>query len=188
MALSLEQKKDAVLRFNRVAAESVALAIVDARGVSASQMTRFRQSAREQGVVLLLIKNTLARRALQDTDFSVVSDSLAGPSLFGFSRDDPAAVAKLFRDFGSQDSNFSVKALSFDGRLLAAGELNAIADLPSREQALAMLLGLMLAPLSGLARALNEIPARITRAVGAVGRSRDAETPAPKAEDTHESV
>ena len=168
MALTLESKKQIVAEVNEAASNALSLVIADSRGVNVTDMTQLRKLARENSVHLRVVRNTLAKRAFADTGFNCVSEALVGPSLFGFSMEDPGAAARIFKDFAEQNENFEVKALSIDGKLLAANQIDALAKLPTRDQALAMLMSVMIAPVTKLARTLNEVPSKATRAVAAV--------------------
>jgi large subunit ribosomal protein L10 len=122
-------------------------------------------------VQLRVIRNTLAKRAFAETDYACVEEVLVGPSLFGFSMEDPGAAARLFKDFAKENEEFEVKALSVSGQLLDKSQIDTLAKLPTLEQALGMLASVTLAPVTKLVRTLNEIPTKTTRAVAAV---RDA--------------
>lgn len=168
MAIGLEDKKAIIASVNETAANALSLVIADARGVTVGAMDTLRKQARENGVHLQVIRNTLAKRAVQGTSFECVSDVLVGPSIFGFSMEDPGAAARLFKEFARKQDKFNVKALSVGGRLLEASQIDALATLPTRHQALGMLAFVTLAPVTKLARTLNEIPGSITRVVAAV--------------------
>ncbi|GIX31519.1 MAG: 50S ribosomal protein L10 [Porticoccaceae bacterium] len=175
MALNLEQKKAVVAAVHETASKALSLVVADARGVDVAALTELRKQARESQVHLQVVKNTLARRAFEGTAFECVRDALVGPSLFGFSMEDPGAAARLFRDFAKRNEHFQVKLLSVGGQLLPAEQLDVLANLPTREQALAQLAGVMIAPVAKLARTLNEIPAQVARALAAVAdKKREA--------------
>ena len=168
MAIRLEDKKAIVADVNETASNALSLVIADARGVTVSAMDALRKQARENGVNLRVVRNTLARRAIQGTEFECVSDALVGPSIFGFSMEDPGAAARIFKDFAKVQEAFEVKALSVGGKLLAASQIDALAKLPTRDQALSQLMSVMIAPVTKLARTFNEVPSKVTRAVAAV--------------------
>jgi len=168
MAIGLEDKKAIVADVNETAANALSLVIADARGVAVGAMDGLRKQARENRVSLRVVRNTLAKRAVQGTDFECVSDALIGPSIFGFSMEDPGAAARLFKDFAKEQEHFEVKALSVGGKMLEADQIDALAKLPTREQALGMLASVMIAPVTKLVRTLNEVPASVTRVVAAV--------------------
>jgi len=168
VAIGLEDKKAIVADVNETASNALSLVIADARGVTVGDMDALRKLARENKVSLRVVRNTLAKRAMQGTEFECVNETLVGPSLFGFSMEDPGAAARIFKDFAKQQENFEVKALSVGGKLLEANQIDALAKLPTREQALASLMSVMIAPVTKLARTFNEVPAKVTRAVAAV--------------------
>ena len=168
MALALEDKKQIVAEVNETANNALSLVIADARGVNVTDMTGLRKLARENSVELRVIRNTLAKRAFGETEFECVNEVLVGPSLFGFSMEDPGAAARIFKDFAKENENFEVKALSVGGKLLEAGQIDALAKLPTRDQALGMLASVMIAPVTKLVRTFNEVPTKVTRVVAAV--------------------
>ena len=161
MAIGLEEKKAIVAEVNETAASALSLVIADARGVASNDMTALRATARENQISLRVVRNTLAKRALEGTDYECVIDTLVGPSIFGFSMEDPGAAARLFKDF-------EVKALSVSGKLLGADQLDVLAKLPTREQALASLMSVMQAPVGKLVRTVNEVPSKLVRTLAAV--------------------
>lgn len=168
MAIRLEDKKAIVADVNETAANALSLVVADARGVTVGNMDALRKSARENNVRLQVIRNTLAKRAVQGTEFECISDSLVGPSLFGFSMEDPGAAARLFKDFAKANEAFDVKVLAVGGKSLDASQIDALAKLPTRDQALSMLMSVMLAPITKLTRTFNEVPSKVTRVVAAV--------------------
>lgn len=168
MAIRLEDKKAIVADVNETAVNALSLVIADARGVTVAKMDTLRKQARENNVRLQVVRNTLARLAIKDTEFECVEGTLKGPSIFGFSMEDPGAAARLFKDFAKENEKFEIKALAVGGKLLEASQLDVLAKLPTRDQALAMLMGVMIAPVTKLARTFNEVPSKITRAVAAV--------------------
>lgn len=173
MALGLEDKKTIVADVSETATNALSLVVADARGVEVGDMTELRKQARENQVVLRVVKNTLARRALKDTDFECVDDVLKGPSIFGFSMEDPGAAARLFKKFAKENDNFEVKALSVGGQLLESGQIDVLATLPTRDQALGMLAGVMLAPVTKMVRTFNDIPGRTVRVIDQVRVQKD---------------
>lgn len=168
MPIGLEDKKAIVADVNETAANALSLVIADARGVTVGAMDTLRKQARESGVRIQVVRNTLAKRAIQGTAFECVSETLVGPSLFGFSMEDPGAAARLFKDFAKAQDKFEVKALSVGGKLLNASQIDALAKLPTRHEALTQLASVMIAPVTKLVRTFNEVPTKVTRAVAAV--------------------
>lgn len=175
MALNLEDKKAIVAEVNGTAANALSLVIADARGVNVTDMTALRAKAREEKVDLRVVRNTLAKRAFEGTEFECVTDALTGPSLFGFSMEDPGAAARLFKDFAKENENFEVKALSVSGQLLAKEQIDVLAKLPTLEQALGQLASVMIAPVTKLVRTFNEVPSKVTRVVAAVKDQKQSE-------------
>lgn len=174
MAIGLEEKKAIVAEVNETATSALSLVIADARGVNVTKMTALRATARENQVMLRVIRNTLAKRALEGTDYECVSDTLVGPSLFGFSMEDPGAAARLFKDFAKENDKFEVKALSISGKLLGADQLDVLAKMPTREQALSMLMSVMQAPVTKLVQTVNEVPSKLVRTLAAVRDQKQA--------------
>lgn len=168
MAIRLADKKAIVAEVNETAANALSLVIADARGVSVAKMDALRKLARENNVRLQVVRNTLARRAVEGTEFECVKDALKGPSIFGFSMEDPGAAARIFKDFSKENDKFEVKVLSVGGKLLNASQLDVLAKLPTRDQALALLMSVMIAPVTKLVRTFNEVPTKVTRVVAAV--------------------
>ncbi len=168
MALNLESKKVIVDQVGTTASNALSLVIADARGVDVTHMTTLREKAREQNIEIRVVRNTLAKLAFKGTDFECVSEVLTGPSLFGFSMEDPGAAARLFKEFAKDNDKFEVKALSISGQLLDNGQIDVLAKLPTLEQALGQLACVTLAPITKLVRTFNEVPTKVTRVVGAV--------------------
>lgn len=175
MAIGLEDKKAIVAEVNETATSAMSLVIADARGVSVSGMTALRKDARESQVTLRVVRNTLAKRALEGTDYECVNDALVGPSLFGFSMEDPGAAARLFKDFAKDNASFEVKALAVSGQMLGAEQLDVLAKLPTRDQALSMLMSVMQAPVTKLVQTMNEVPGKLVRTLAAVRDQKEQE-------------
>ena len=168
MAIGLDEKKAIVAEVNETAASALSLVVADARGVASNDMTALRATARENQVYLRVVRNTLAKRAFEGTDYECVNDTLAGPSLFGFSLEDPGAAARVFNDFAKENDKFEVKALSISGTLMGADQLDVLAKLPTRDQALSMLMSVMKAPTTKLVQTMNEVPGKLVRTLAAV--------------------
>ncbi|MAF84418.1 MAG: 50S ribosomal protein L10 [Gammaproteobacteria bacterium] len=173
MALRLEDKQALVAEVNEVAANSESVVAAEYRGLSVAQMTEFRVKARNEGVYVRVIKNTLAKRAIEGTDFECLGEVLRGPLLLAFSREDPGAAARVIKDFAKANEDLATKAVVIGGTLYGAEDLNRLASLPNLDQARAMLLGVLQAPLSQLVRTLAEPPGMLARVLGARG---DAES------------
>ena len=171
MALSLEEKKAIVADVAEVAASAHSAVAAEYNGLTSEDMTELRAKARSGGVYLRVVKNTLARRAVDGTDFDCMKDALVGPLVLAFSQEDPGSAARVLKDFSKENDKLVIKALSVGGQLLAASEINRLASLPTKEQAISMLMSVMQAPIGKLARTLNEVPGKLVRTVAAV---RDA--------------
>lgn len=174
MAIGLEDKKAIVAEVNETATSALSLVIADSRGVTVDSMTALRKKARENQVTLRVVRNTLAKRAFQGTEYECVNDSLSGPSLFGFSMADPGAAARLFKDFAKENEKFEVKALAVGGQMLGADQLDVLAKLPTRDQALSMLMSVMKAPVTKLVQTMNEVPGKLVRTLAAVRDQKEA--------------
>ena len=168
MALNLEAKKAVVEQDNAIAINAVSVGVAEYRGLNVERMTNLRNSAIDADVSLRVVKNTLAKRALAETECECVTSVLIGPVILGFSQEDPGAVARVFRDFIKDNETLVVKGLGVSGEFIDANQLKRIADLPTKDQAISMLMALMLAPTEKLVRTLNEVPTKLTRVVAAV--------------------
>ncbi|UDM18773.1 50S ribosomal protein L10 [Vogesella sp. XCS3] len=153
MSLNIEDKKAVVAEVSAQLADAQTLVIAEYRGIEVSSMTKLRAKARENGVYLRVLKNTLVRRAVAGTQFEALADQMVGPLVYGVSVD-PVAAAKVLHQFAKEDNKIVVKAGSYNGKLLNAAEVAELASIPSREELLSKLLFVMQAPVSGFARAL----------------------------------
>ena len=174
MALRLEDKKAFVKEVSAVAGESLSAVVAEYRGLSVAEMTELRREARGADVYLRVVKNTLARRAFKGTDFECLEDSLKGPVLLAFAKDDPGAAARVIKDFAKEHEALQAVSLSLGGQLLPASDLAKLAELPTLDQARAMLLGVMIAPMSKLVRTLAEPPVMLARTLSARGEQEAA--------------
>lgn len=168
MVLKLDNKKAIVAEVAAIAAKSVSVIATDYRGLTVEQMTALRAKARKSGIYLKVVRNTLARKALQGTSFSCLEKALTGPLFLAFAQDDPGVLARLLKDALKAYEKLSVKALVLGGQLLDPNNLDKVADLPTREQALAMLASVLQAPLTKLARTLSEPYAQLARVIAQV--------------------
>jgi len=174
MALRLEDKKLFVKEVNAVAGDSLSVVAAEYRGLTVGEMTELRRSARSSGVYLRVIKNTLAKRAIEGTDFECMTASLKGPLLLAFAKEDPGAAARVIKEFAKEHDALKAVSLSIGGQLLQASDLSKLADLPTLDQARAILLGVMIAPMTKLARTLAEPPAMLARTLSARGAQEAA--------------
>lgn len=156
MSLNLEDKKAVVAEIAAQVATAQTIMVAEYRGIEVSSMTKLRAKAREQGVYLRVLKNTLARRAVADTPFAGLADQMVGPLVYGIS-EDPVAAAKVLNDFAKVDNKIVIKAGSYDGKVLGTAEVAELASIPSRDELLSKLLFVMQAPVSGMARVLAAV-------------------------------
>ena len=168
MALSLEQKKAVVSEVAEVAAGAHSVVGAEYCGMTVEEMTELRAKARDGGVYLRVVKNTLAKRAVEGTDFECMRDGLSGPLLLAFSREEPGAAARLVKDFSKEHDSLVPKLLAFGGQMLDASDLDRLAKMPTRDQAISLLMAVMKAPTEKLVRTLNEVPGKLVRTVAAI--------------------
>tara|TARA_S200000501_G_scaffold373832_1_gene421911 strand:- start:1330 stop:1860 length:531 start_codon:yes stop_codon:yes gene_type:complete len=168
VAIRLEDKQQIVSEVNQAASSALSAVLADYRGVSVKDMTALRKNARENKVYLRVVRNTLLKRAVADTEFECIQGVLVGPTILAFSQEDPGAAARVLKDFAKENDDFEIKALSVGGQLMDASQIDVLAKLPTLDQARSMLMSVMLAPVTKLARTMNEVPSKVTRAVAAV--------------------
>ena len=174
MALTLEQKKLVVAEVSDIARTAYSAVAAEYRGLAVSEMTALRGQARDAGVYLRVVRNTLARRALEETDFACMSDHLVGPLVLAFSRDEPGAAARLMGGFSKQNDKLVIRLVAFGGKLLEPQSIGMLASLPTRDQALSQLMSVLKAPITKLARTLAEPQAKLVRTVAAVRDQKQA--------------
>lgn len=175
MPLNLEDKRAIVVSVNAAASEALSAVVADYRGLSVSDMTVLRQKARETGVYLKVVRNTLAKRAVEGTDYECLSDALVGPTILAFSQEDPGAAARLIKDFAKDHDALEVKALAVGGVAYGAKDIDVLAKLPTRDEALSQLMSVMQAPVAKFVRTLNEVPGKFVRTVAAVKDKKQQE-------------
>lgn len=167
MSLNLEEKKAMVAEVSAQVATAQAIVVAEYRGLAVGNMTALRAKARQSGVYLRVLKNTLARRAVAETPFAGLAQHMVGPLAYGISAD-PVAVAKVLSEFAKGNEAFVIKAGSMANQVMTAKDVISLASLPGREQLLAILMGTMQAPVAKLARTMNEVPGRFVRTLAAV--------------------
>jgi large subunit ribosomal protein L10 len=172
LGLSLEQKQAMVSEVSGQLKGAQAVIVAEYRGLNVELVTQLRTRARKSGLYLRVLKNTLARRAVQGTPFEKLAEEMYGPLMYGISTD-PVAGAKVMSEFAKDNELFVIKAGAMPGSLMSAKDVKALALLPSREELLAKLMGTMQAPVAKLVRTMNEVPARFARTLAAV---RDAKS------------
>jgi large subunit ribosomal protein L10 len=174
MALRLEDKKALVDEVSAIAATAHSAVAAEYRGMTVAQVTDLRAKARSQGVYVRVIKNTLARRAVEGTGFACLKEALKGPLILAFSREDPGAAARVVKDFARTNEKLVTKAVAIGGTLYGPADLERLASLPTLDQARAILLGVLQAPGTKLARTLAEPAALIARVLAARGKAEVA--------------
>ncbi len=174
MAITLEGKKAIVADVNEVAATALSLVVADSRGCSVHAMTALRKQAREANVSMRVVRNNLAKRAVEGTEFECAREAFVGPSLLAFSMEEPGAAARLFKDFAKENEDFEVRALAVSGQLLGGESLDVLAKLPTRDQALSQLLSAMKAPVTKLAQTMDAVPSKLVRTLVAVRDQKEA--------------
>ena len=168
MALRLEDKKALVAEVNEVAQRAQSVVAAEYRGLSVAKLTELRAKARASRVYMRVVKNTLARRAVAGTQFECVGEKLKGPLILAFSVDDPGAAARLIRGFAKDNNKLVPTLVSLGGSLLSGEDLERVANLPTRDQALAQLMGVLTAPIGKFVRTLAEPHAKLVRTIAAV--------------------
>ena len=157
MALNLTQKKEVVAELAEVAAKAHSLVAAEYAGTTVEQLTAMRKKARETGVYLRVVKNTLASRAVAGTEYECVQDALVGPLLYAFSTEEPGAAGRLIKEFSKGNDKLVAKVVSVEGKLQPAAYVDVLASLPTREQALAMLARVLAEPAAMFARAVKAV-------------------------------
>jgi large subunit ribosomal protein L10 len=174
VALNLDQKKAVVAEVAEVAANAHSAIAAEYIGLTVEDMTTLRVKARESDVYLRVVKNTLARRAFEGTDFECMSDGMVGPMVLAFSQEDPGAAARVISDFAKENDKLVAKLVSIGGELLEAGDIKRLASMPTKDQAISMLMSVMNAPVEKLARTLNEVPTKLVRGSANQAGSRNS--------------
>ena len=174
MALSFNEKEAIVAEVAEIANSAHSVVVAEYAGLESNDMNTLRDNARKGGAVIRVVKNTLARRAIEGTEYACLQESLVGPLVMAFSQEDPGAAARVIKEFSKDNDNLVVKALSISGQLLEASELDRLASLPTKDQAISMLMSVMQAPITKLARTLNEVPGKLVRTVAAIRDDKQA--------------
>ena len=173
MSLNLEEKKAVVAEVSKQIENAQSLILAEYRGVGVGEMTNLRAEARKSGVYLKVLKNSLVKRAIEDTPFSSLSEDMVGPLGFGIS-EDPVAAAKVLSNFADKNDLFVIKSGAMPNEKMDVSAVKALASLPSRDELLAKLLGTMQAPIAKFVRTLNEVPTKFVRGLAAVRDQKPA--------------
>lgn len=157
MTLNIDDKKRIVTEVAAIAVNAKSVVAAEYRGLTVEQLTALRMGARKSGVYLRVVRNTLARRAFADTEFACLQDALVGPLLLAFSREEPGAAPKLISEFAKLNERLIIKAGAFNGKLMQPAEVDKLAKMPTRDQAISLLMAVMKAPVGKLARTLAAV-------------------------------
>ena len=173
MALNREEKAAVIEEVSAQVAQAVSIVLAESRGLTVEKITQLRKQARESGVYLRVLKNTLVRRAVKDTPYEKLADQMVGPLMYGISAD-PVAPAKLIASFAKANDQLVVKGGAMPNVVMDVAGVQALATMPSREELLAKLLGTMQAPVATFVRTLNEVPTKFVRGLAAVRDKQEA--------------
>jgi large subunit ribosomal protein L10 len=174
LALNREQKEAIVAEVADVAGSAFSAIAAEYRGLTVTEMTDLRRQAREGGVYLRVVKNSLARLAMNGTEFECMKEEMTGPLVLAFSQEDPGAAARVIKDFAKDHDKLVVRLVAISGKLLEPGDIETLAKMPTYDQAISMLMGTMLAPIQKLATTLNEVPGKLVRTVAAIKDAKQA--------------
>jgi large subunit ribosomal protein L10 len=174
VALNLDSKKAVVEEVAAIAAKAHSAIASEYRGLTVTELTELRKTARETGVYLRVVKNTLARRAVEGTEFECMQKGLVGPLLIAFSMEDPGSAARLIGEFSKTHDKLIPKVVSVGGQLFGPSELSRLASLPTRDQAISLLMAVMKAPVEKFVRTLAEPHAKMVRTVAAIRDQKQA--------------
>lgn len=173
MALNREEKAAVIEEVSAQVAQAGSIVLAEYRGLTVEKITQLRKQARESGVYLRVLKNTLVRRAVKDTPYEKLADQMVGPLMYGISAD-PVAPAKLIASFAKANEQLVVKGGAMPNVVMDVAGVQALATMPSREELLAKLLGTMQAPVATFVRTLNEVPTKFVRGLAAVRDKQEA--------------
>ncbi len=174
MPLTLQQKQGVVSEVTEVAKQAHSVIAAEYQGLTVGEMTQLRIKARESNVHLRVVKNTLARRAFEGTDYGCMCDVLQGQMVYAFSMEDPGGAARVLKDYADTNKNLVVRLIAFGGELLDPSEIKRLASLPTYDQAISLLMVVMKAPVEKFVRTMNEVPGRLTRTIAAVRDQKQA--------------
>ena len=175
LGLSLERKQEVVAEVGAELARAQTIVIAEYRSLTVADMTDLRRKARNAGVYLRVVKNTLARRAVAETPFKGLAEQMTGPLAYGISAD-PVAAARVLHDYARTNDKLKIRGGGMANQVMSAQEVGRLASMPSREQLLAQLMGTMRAPVAKFVQTLNEVPGKFVRTLAAVRASREGQS------------
>jgi large subunit ribosomal protein L10 len=173
MSLSLDQKKAVISEVTEAIASAQAGVLAEYRGLNVAQITALRTEARNAGVWIKVVKNNLAKRVIQGSDFECLTDHFTGPVIFSAS-EDPVSVARVMAKFAKDNEKLKITAGAMNGALIDSTMIQSLSKLPGRDELIAKLMGTMQAPVQKLASTLNEVPSKFVRTLSAVAEAREA--------------
>ena len=173
MPLNIQDKKAIITEVSDVAMNSISAAAAEYRGLTVAELTQLRVAAKKASVYLRVVRNTLAKRALENTNFSCMQEKLVGPLVLAFSKEEPSAPARLFRDFSKTNDKLQVRILSIGGRIFNVEELDVLAKLPTRDEAIAQLMSVMMAPITQFVRTLAQPHTKLVRTIAAIRSQKE---------------
>jgi large subunit ribosomal protein L10 len=174
VAVNLEGKKAVVAEVAEIASSAYSAVAAEYRGLSVSDMTALRVAARKENVYLRVVRNTLAKRAVEGTDFACMQEEMTGPLVYGFSMEDPGAVARVMGEFAKNNKQFEIKIVSLGGKLLPASDIAKLAKMPTKDQAISILMGTMKAPIEKFVRTLVAPTSKMVRTIAAIRDAKEA--------------
>ena len=173
MPLSLSEKKKVVAEVAEIAKSATSVVAAEYRGLNVAEMTALRTQARTAGVRVRVVPNNLAKRAMESTDYECLRDGLSGPLVLAFSHEDPGAAARVVRDYRRTNQKLKIRLAAFGGKVIEPEDIDSLANLPTREEALARLMGVLKAPVTKLVRTLAEPHARLVRAMDRIRQQKE---------------
>ena len=174
MALTLEQKQQVVAEVSEVAANAYSAVAAEYHGIGVAKLTKLREQAREKNVVLKVVKNTLAKRAFEGTKFESMSEHMTGPLLLAFSMEDLGSAARVVFDFSKDNKALETKLVSVGGAVYGPEDLERVSKLPTRDEAISILMATMNAPATKLVQTMNAVPGKFVRTVAAIKDAKEA--------------
>ena len=174
MPLSLNEKKVVVAEVAEVAKSASSVIAAEYRGLDVAEMTELRRRARAAGVYVRVVPNNLAKRAVESTDFECLRENLSGPLVLAFAREDPGSAARVVRDYRRANQKLEVRLVAYGGRLVDPADIDSLANLPTYDEAIARLMGVLEAPVTKLVRTLAEPPTRLVRALDAIRNQKES--------------
>ncbi len=174
MPLTLQQKQSVVSEVANIAAQAHSVIAAEYQGLTVGEMTALRVKARESNVQMRVVKNSLAKRAFEGTDYGCMSEVLQGQMVYAFSMEEPGSAARILQDYSKDNEKLVVKLIAFGGELLDPSEIKRLASMPTYDQAISLLMAVMKAPVEKLARTMSEVPGKLTRTMAAIRDQKQA--------------